>query len=83
MENKEQLNFQNYIKDKEYTNIGIIVGAEGGFTTKEAQKLENIDNVECISLGSRILRAETAALNLLSIVLYEMEEQYENYDISR
>ena len=68
---KEKL---NYIKDKEYTNIGIIIGAEGGFTPKEAQKLENIDNVECISLGSRILRAETAALNLLSIVLYEMEE---------
>ena len=37
-------------------------------------KLESIDNVACISLGSRILRAETAALNLLSIVLYEMEE---------
>lgn len=64
----------NDIKKREHTNIGIIVGAEGGFTTKEAQKLENIDNVECISLGSRILRAETAALNLLSIVLYEMEE---------
>lgn len=68
---KEKL---NDIKDKEYTNIGIIIGAEGGFTPKEAQKLENIDNVACISLGSRILRAETAALNLLSIVLYEMEE---------
>ena len=39
---KEKL---NYIKDKEYTNIGIIVGAEGGFTTKEAQKLENIDTI--------------------------------------
>ena len=67
---KEKL---NDIKDKEYTNIGIIIGAEGGFTPKEAQKLESIDNVACISLGSRILRAETAALNLLSIVLYEME----------
>lgn len=68
---KEKL---NDIKKREYTNIGIIVGAEGGFTTKEAKELENIDNVECVSLGSRILRAETAALNLLSIVLFEMEE---------
>ncbi len=62
------------IKEKSYKNIGIIIGPEGGFTTKEADVLNNIDNVNCISLGSRILRAETAALNLLSIILYEMEE---------
>lgn len=59
---------------KEYENIGIIIGAEGGFTSQEAEELKNIENVACVSLGSRILRAETAALNLLSIVVYEMEE---------
>lgn len=62
------------IKDKKYNNVGIIIGAEGGFTSKEAEKLKEISNVKVVSLGSRILRAETAALNLLSILIYEMEE---------
>lgn len=61
-------------KDRGLKDIGIIIGAEGGFTPKEADELENIDNVSCVSLGTRILRAETAALNLLSIIIYEMEE---------
>ncbi len=61
-------------KEKSVQNIGIIIGAEGGFTDKEAEELKKIDNVSCVSLGTRILRAETAALNLLSIVVYEMEE---------
>lgn len=62
------------IKENNYKNIGVIIGPEGGFTPNEAELLNNIDNIRCISLGSRILRAETAALNLLSIILYEMEE---------
>lgn len=61
-------------KDRNLKDIGIIIGAEGGFTPKEADELEIIDNVSCVSLGTRILRAETAALNLLSIIIYEMEE---------
>ncbi len=64
----------NKIKEQSHNNIGIIIGAEGGFTSKEADELINIENVACVSLGSRILRAETAAINLLSIVIYEMEE---------
>lgn len=61
------------IKEGKNMNIGIVIGAEGGFTPKEAEELSNIENVRCVSLGQRILRAETAALNLLSIVIYEME----------
>lgn len=64
----------NEIKNKKIKNISIIIGAEGGFTSNEAEELKSIENVKCVSLGSRILRAETAALNLLSIVIYEMEE---------
>lgn len=61
-------------KEREFQNIGLIIGAEGGFTPKEAEELKKIENVGCVSLGTRILRAETAAINLLSIVMYEMEE---------
>lgn len=64
----------NDLKEKNYNNIGIVIGAEGGFTPKEAEELENINNVSCVSLGTRILRAETAALNLLSIIMYELED---------
>lgn len=64
----------NDSKEKEYKDIGIIIGAEGGFTPKEAEELKNIENVCPVSLGTRILRAETAALNLISILMYELEE---------
>ncbi len=55
-------------------NISVIVGAEGGFTEGEADSLKYTENVECVSLGSRILRAETAAINLVSIVMYELDK---------
>lgn len=64
----------NIAKENKYKDLGIIIGAEGGFTPKEAEELKSIDNVSCVSLGTRILRAETAAVNLLSILIYEMEE---------
>lgn len=60
--------------DKENVkNIGIIVGAEGGFTDSENEIISNIKNVKNISLGTRILRAETAAINLCSIIMYEFD----------
>ncbi len=62
------------IKENGTKDINIVIGAEGGFTPKEAEELQEIPNVKCVSLGDRILRAETAAINLVSIVMYEMEE---------
>ncbi|UUM19507.1 MULTISPECIES: 16S rRNA (uracil(1498)-N(3))-methyltransferase [unclassified Mycoplasma] len=43
------------------------IGPEGGFSDQEIEQAKT-KNVEIISLGSRILRAETAALYLLSQV---------------
>jgi 16S rRNA (uracil1498-N3)-methyltransferase len=40
----------------------ILTGPEGGFTTEEAQSVRAVPGVTAISLGPRILRAETAAL---------------------
>lgn len=40
----------------------ILTGPEGGFTTEEAAAIRAASNVKAISLGPRILRAETAAL---------------------
>ena len=62
------------LKERKINNVGIIIGAEGGFTIQEAEELNSFKNVCCVSLGDRILRAETAAIKLLSIIIYEMEE---------
>lgn len=48
--------------------IAIITGPEGGFTAEEAAMLEQA-GAKTISLGKRILRAETAPLAALSCVM--------------
>jgi len=45
---------------------GFAVGPEGGFSSQEMERLQQIPFVRFISLGSRILRAETAALMALA-----------------
>lgn len=44
----------------------VLIGPEGGFTEEEKSWLANHKKVKCISLGARILRAETAALAALA-----------------
>lgn len=55
-------------------NVGIIIGPEGGFEQKEIEDALNIGG-KVISLGSRILRTETAAITTIAMcMLYsEME----------
>jgi len=48
-------------------NIALLVGPEGGFTTRETQLCLDAQ-VEAIQFGSRILRAETAAIAGLSLL---------------
>jgi 16S rRNA (uracil1498-N3)-methyltransferase len=50
--------------------IVAIVGPEGGFTPKEI-RLARDAGFRIVSLGSRILRSETAAITLVSIMQYE------------
>lgn len=49
--------------------IIIVVGPEGGITEKEENYLNEI-GFESISLGSRIMRAETASIYITSIINY-------------
>jgi 16S rRNA (uracil1498-N3)-methyltransferase len=53
--------------------ISVIVGAEGGFTEEEIQLAENAGAVP-VSLGSRILRAETAAIYALSLIISQVDQ---------
>lgn len=47
-------------------SITIVIGPEGGFSTEEVKQLEQM-GFESVTLGSRILRAETASMYAVSI----------------
>lgn len=55
-------------------NIAIIIGPEGGFDDSEVNQVLENNNAIDVSLGERILRAETASLALLSILNYEFDK---------
>lgn len=59
-------------KNKNY-KIAIIIGPEGGIEEKEVQELKD-SGAKIISLGKRILRTETVALQVSSIIMYELEK---------
>lgn len=55
------------------SKIGVFIGSEGGFEKGEVQKMLEIGG-KAATLGKRILRAETAPLAALSIIMYENSE---------
>lgn len=71
---------ENYIKNellklkklKEKYRIAVIIGPEGGIDTEEIEELKKA-GAKIISLGKRILRTETVALQVSSIIMYELE----------
>ena len=52
--------------------IAIVIGPEGGIDKEEIAKFEEY-HAKIITLGNRILRTETVALNMLSIIMYELD----------
>lgn len=58
---------------KNLNNIAVIIGPEGGLDEQEVKEILKKTNTQDISLGERILRAETASLSILSILSYELE----------
>lgn len=48
--------------------VAILVGPEGGFSNEEADKIVSLENCVSITLGPRILRAETAAISAITLV---------------
>lgn len=59
---------------KKGQSVGIFIGAEGGFEEYEIEMA-----MECganpITLGKRILRTETAGLAILSVLMFQLEEE--------
>ena len=75
-----ELEKENYIKNelkklkkiKNNYKIAIIIGPEGGIETEEAEILKKA-GAKIVSLGKRILRTETVAMQVSSIIMYELE----------
>ena len=53
--------------------VWLFVGGEGGFSDKEVEKFQQV-NLRPTTLGSQVLRVETACLALLSIIKYDFDQ---------
>lgn len=60
------------LNNKNELKIAVIIGPEGGIDIEEVEFMKQ-SGAKVISLGNRILRTETVALSLLSIIMYEFE----------
>lgn len=60
------------IKNNKKVKIAVIIGPEGGIDKAEIEQLEKY-SAKIVTLGNRILRTETVALNMLSIIMYELD----------
>lgn len=54
-------------------SCALVVGSEGGFSQEEFELAQNL-GYNGVTLGKRILRAETAAITLTSIVMFSLGE---------
>ena len=70
-ETEDNGGLQNLVKKG--LKIALIVGSEGGFSAQEIEQIKQV-GAKSISMGKRILRAETAAISLSACVLYELGE---------
>jgi len=70
-EDEISIGFKQVVKKvKSHRGVVLVVGPEGGFTPAEADKARD-HGFYLVSLGRRILRAETAAIIALGLAQYE------------
>ena len=76
-----ELEESNYIKQKlkempkkESYKIAVVIGPEGGLEKEEVDKMYGA-GAKVITLGKRILRTETVAMQVASIIMYELENE--------
>lgn len=74
-ENKLKTELQNLkkvIQEKEKIKIAVVIGPEGGLEKADIDFLSS-NGAKVVTLGKRILRTETVALNIISVIIYELE----------
>ncbi len=72
-EGETQLGIKSIFNGNEIKSAGFIIGPEGGFSDFEVDLLKK-NNIQTVTLGKRILRMETAAISVLSVLMYELGE---------
>ena len=66
------MDLRTVLAGKRPSSVALFIGPEGGFAVEEIE-LAQQHNIQPITLGKRILRAETAAMVASSIALHELE----------
>ena len=69
---RELLKLKDILQEKGTINIALLIGPEGGLEEKDVELLKQ-SGAKIVTLGNRILRTETVALNMLSVIRYELE----------
>lgn len=72
-ENEDKNTLKNELKKIKSKNvkIALVIGPEGGLEESEVNKLKE-NGAKIITLGNRILRTETVAITVTSILMYEL-----------
>lgn len=66
-EAEDNLTIGKFLSEVQGMRYAVLIGPEGGFSLSEVEKAKNA-GVACVTLGSRILKAETAAVATMTIV---------------
>ena len=72
-ENEAQRTFRSVIEAAPFRSAALMTGPEGGFSAEEITAAEQA-GLQICTLGSRILRCETAPLCALSALMYAAGE---------
>jgi len=73
-ESEKRVGLKSVLKEHQGArNISLFIGPEGGFSSEEIEIAKSVGVIP-VTLGDSILRAETAAIVGLSLVLYEFDE---------
>ncbi len=72
-EHEEEMPLNEFMSSLSGERIAVVIGSEGGFSKKEASALSEISGAS-VTLGERILRADTACVAVTSVVMYALGE---------
>ena len=65
----------NQIKINKDSPVCILIGPEGDFSENERKEILDLKNVKSLKINKNILRAETAAISIISIISFKILSQ--------
>lgn len=72
-EHEEQTSLSAFLREKEGDRVAVIIGSEGGFSNAETERLRAVAG-KSVTLGARILRADTACVAVCSALMFALGE---------